>query len=83
MIDFIMTMQAHVAKELANATVERKAEVMERLIDSLALTISVMANGHAEAMSDLLAGAENHLNERAADHAKLAAFLASVRPVRS
>lgn len=46
---------------------EGKVEMIERLIHSLATTAVFVADGNDRVLSDLLMGAESHLNETASE----------------
>lgn len=56
---------------------ELMGEMIERQINSLAFTLAIASKGNARGLGDMLAGAESHLNEQAATHAKVAQFLES------
>lgn len=56
------------------------AEMIERLTNSLALTIATACKGHPVAINNMVEGVTWHLLERVTDHAKLAAFIAGIRP---
>jgi hypothetical protein len=74
-------MQALVAKKCAAAhgDHDRMSEAIERLTNSLALTIAVACNGNAECTNTMTEGVCAHMFERVVDHAKLARFMSAVR----
>lgn len=62
---------------------ERRGEMIERLLSSLAFTIAMAAKGDPRGMEEMLRGAEAYLYECAAGHAKIASTLeAAKRTVR-
>lgn len=61
---------------------EAMGEMIERLINSLAFTIAIACKGDPKGMGDMIAGAEAHLNEQAASHARAARILEDARNVR-
>lgn len=65
-MDFGEKLGALVAKEAAGADPGKMAEILERLLHSAALTISLMSKGDAKAIDTLVAGAENYIAEEAA-----------------
>ena len=79
--DFGSRLAGMVAKEMAAARGDRDraAEVIERLLNSTGLSIAIACGGDSEMMSTMLMGAETYLNEAAGQHARLAAFMTSVR----
>lgn len=78
---FTDKMQALVAFELsrAHSDPERMGEAIERLTNSLALTIATACKGHPTATNNMVEGVCAHLFERVVDHARLAQFLAGAR----
>jgi hypothetical protein len=63
----------------AHGDADRIGEMIERLLNSLAFTIAIAANGNPDGMSTMLMGAESYMNEAAAGHAKMGQFMATER----
>jgi hypothetical protein len=63
----------------AKGNPDRAAEMIERLLNSLAFTISIACGGDAKGMGEMLQGAEAYLYEAAADHQKVAGALEGLR----
>lgn len=72
--------KAVVAKALAEAKSDPNAvaEIMETLITSLSMAISVQARGDAKLMNELLEGSSAYLFSRAGDFQKMGAFIGKV-----
>lgn len=60
---------------LARRDPDLMGEMIERQISSLAFTIAIACKGNAKGLGEMLAGAENHLNEEAARYAGVAQVL--------
>lgn len=58
---------------------DRAAEMIERLLNSLAFTIAIAAKGDPKGMNDMLQGAEAYLYETTASHQHIAGALAGRR----
>lgn len=58
---------------------ERVGEMIERLLNSLAFTIAIAAQGDPKGMDNLLKGAESYLYEAASGHQKAGQFLSAAR----
>ena len=54
------------------------ADIMEALLTSLSMAISVQARGDAKLMNELLEGASAYLFSRAGDFQKMGAFIGRV-----
>src|SRR5690242_7643195 len=80
-LDFGDRLAALCAFELSQArgTPERLSAMIERLVNSLSFTVSIAAGGDPGRINRLLEGARNYLDEAAADHAKIGAFLKEVK----
>lgn len=65
------------AMELAAAKgdPERAAEMIERLLNSLAFTIAIAAQGEPKGMDEMLKGAEAYLYEAATTHQRMGQFM--------
>ena len=70
---------AMVSKEMAGASREQAAEVLEALLHSAALTVAVAARGDKAAMDKLLIGADGYLTESAAGFQDFGAMLGRTR----
>lgn len=66
------------AKALAEAKndPEEVAKIIETLISSVTIAISVQARGNTELMSELLEGSSAYMFSRAGDFQKMGAFIA-------
>ncbi len=80
-LSFADQLSALCAAELAAARqdADRMGEMVERLVNALAFSISIMGAGNPKVTSELLQGAEAYLTEAASGHLKVAAFLESDR----
>lgn len=84
MTEFHDRLAAMLSKEAADAAKapdrsERMGDMIEGLARGLGFTISIAANGDAETIDTMIAGAERYALEEAADKAPFAQFMASVR----
>jgi len=66
----------------ASGNPERSAEMIERLLNSLAFTIAIAARGDPRGMDEMLSGASSYLYEAAAGHAKMGQFMAAAEARR-
>jgi hypothetical protein len=75
-----MTIQAAFAKAMAeaNSDPEKVADIIEILITSLNMAISVQGRGDPKLMGELLEGTSAYLFSRAGDFQKMGAFIAKV-----
>lgn len=64
----------------ARGNPERSGEMIERLLNSLAFTIAIAAQGDPRNMDELLKGAEAYLYEAATSHQKIGQFMATAAP---
>lgn len=60
----------------------RVGEMIERLLNSLAFTIAIAAQGDPRVMDEMLKGAESYLYEAASSHQKIGQFMAVRRNAR-
>lgn len=81
-VDFETKLSSMVSKELCGDA-DAIGALIERLTDALALAIAVSSKGQVSAADTLMTGVEGYLAERVADHAKLAAFMATCREKRN
>lgn len=74
------TIKIAVAKAMAEAKSDPDAvaEIMETLLTSLSMAISVQARGNAKLMSELLEGSSAYLFSRAGDFQKMGEFIGKV-----
>lgn len=63
---------------LAKKDPERMGAMIERLCNSLALTIAVACNGNHVGMDNMLEGANSHMAVMSADHARVVRALAGI-----
>lgn len=70
---------AMVSKEMAGASREQAAEVLESLLHSAALTVAVAARGDRALMDKLLTGADSYLSETAAGFQDIGAMIGRAR----
>lgn len=63
----------------AKADPDRVAEMIERLLNSLAFTIAIGAKGDPKGMDQMLEGATSYLFEAAGSHQKAAALIEHCR----
>lgn len=88
MSDFHSRLSAMLAKEAADAAKtpdrhERMGDMIEGLARGLGFTVAIAANGNAETIDTMIAGAERYALDEAADKAPLAQFMALTRSARS
>lgn len=74
------------AKEAASAgkaidRAERMGDMIEAIARGLGFTVSLAANGNAETIDTMIAGAERYALEEAAEKAPFAQFMAMARRV--
>ena len=69
-----------VAKAMAEAKSDPDAvaDIMETLLTSLSMAVSVQARGDAKLMNELLEGSSAYLFSRAGDFQKMGAFIGKV-----
>lgn len=84
MSDFHDRLAAMLSKEAAAAAKapdrhERMGDMIEGLARGLGFTVAIAANGNAETIDTMIAGAERYALEEAADKAPLAQFMAAIR----
>ena len=84
MTEFHDRLAAMLSKEAADAAkapdrAERMGDMIEGLARGLGFTVSIAANGDAETIDTMIAGAERYALEEAADKAPFAQFMAAVR----
>ena len=84
MSDFHNRLSSMLAKEAADAAKapdrhERMGDMIEGLARGLGFTVAIAANGNAETIDTMIAGAERYALEEAADKAPLAQFMAAAR----
>lgn len=81
MVDFADKLSAVCSGELALAKrdPERMGAMIERLCNSLALTIAVACNGDHKGMDNMLEGANSHMAVMSADHARVVRALEGFR----
>lgn len=74
---FAEALSALCANELvvARRDSDRMGVMIERLINSLALTIATACRGNPDGMDEMLQGAEGYLFRAAADHLRLVRLL--------
>lgn len=87
MSDFHSRLSAMLAKEASDAAKaadrhERMGDMVEGLARGLGFTVAIAANGNAETIDTMIAGAERYALEEAADKAPFAQFMAIVRGPR-
>lgn len=84
MSDFHTRLSSMLSKEAAEATyapdrAERMGDMIEGLARGLGFTVAIAANGNAETIDTMIAGAERYALEAAADKAPFAEFMAAAR----
>ena len=84
MSDFHDRLSTMLAKEATAASKapdrhERMGDMVEGLARGLGFTVAIAANGNAETIDAMIAGAERYALEEAADKAPFAQFMAAVR----
>ena len=74
------TVQAVLAKAIADAKSDPEAiaDIIETLLTSVSMAISVQARGDATLMNTLLEGSSAYLFERAGDFQKMGAFIGKI-----
>lgn len=61
----------------ARGNPEKTGEMIERLLNSLAFTIAIAAQGDPGGMNEMLEGAQSYLFEAASGHQKAGQFMAA------
>jgi len=84
MSDFHSRLAAMLSKEAAEAAkasdrAERMGDMIEGLARGLGFTVAIAANGNAETIDTMIAGAERYALEEAADKAPFAQMMAMMR----
>ncbi len=84
MSDFHSRLSAMLSKEAAEAAkasdrAERMGDMIEGLARGLGFTVAIAANGNAETIDTMIAGAERYALEEAADKAPFAQMMAMMR----
>ena len=79
MSDFAGTLSAIVAVELGKNDPEISGMVIERLLHSLAFSISMTCRGNREGMEEMITGAEHYLTETALGFEPFSEFMAKSR----
>lgn len=84
MSEFHDKLAAMLSKEAAAAgkatdRAERMGDMIEALSRGLGFTVAIAANGNAEAIDTMIAGAERYALEEAADKARFAQIMAMAR----
>lgn len=84
MSDFHSRLAAMLSKEAAEAgktpdRAERMGDMIEGLARGLGFTVAIAANGNAETIDTMIAGAERYALEEAADKAPFARMMAMMR----
>lgn len=84
MSDFHSRLATMLSKEAAEAgkapdRAERMGDMIEGLARGLGFTVAIAANGNAETIDTMIAGAERYALEEAADKAEFAQFMSMMR----
>lgn len=58
----------HLARAVRDEDANAIAEMIERLVSSLGMTVAVAGRGHPALIQELMTGVENHLYEAATAH---------------